>query len=53
MTFVYEEDKSLILNASRIYVSYSGGADSTYALVKIREYLESIELSSNINCISL
>ena len=47
MTFIYEEDKSLILNASHIYVSYSGGADSTYALVKIREYLGSIELSSN------
>ena len=42
MTFIYEEDKSLILNASRIYVSYSGGADSTYALVKIREYWQNL-----------
>ena len=51
MTFIYEEDKSLILNASRIYVSYSGGADSTYALVKIREYLGSIELSSKLTAL--
>ena len=51
MTFVYEEDKSLILNASRIYVSYSGGADSTYALVKIREYLESVKLTSKLTAL--
>ena len=51
MTFVYEEDKSLILNASRIYVSYSGGADSTYALVKIREYLDSVKLTSKLTAL--
>ena len=48
MTFIYEEDKSLILNAPRIYVSYSGGADSTYALVRIKEYLDSIKLTSKL-----
>ena len=46
MTFVYEEDKRLNLNASRIYVSYSGGADSTYALVNIRENLNRVKLTS-------
>ena len=48
MTFIYEEDKSLILNAPRIYVSYSGGADSTYALLRIKEYLDSIKLTSKL-----
>ncbi|RCL42400.1 MAG: tRNA lysidine(34) synthetase TilS [SAR86 cluster bacterium] len=51
MTFIYEEDKSLILNASRIYVSYSGGADSTYALVKMREYLDSVKLTSKLTAL--
>ena len=51
MTFIYEEDKSLILNASRIYVSYSGGSDSTYALVKIKKYLDSVRLTSNLTAL--
>ena len=52
MTFIYEEDKSLILNASRIYVSYSGGADSTYALVKSENTLM-IKLSSKLTALHL